>query len=181
MSGTASRRLVHAGTALVLLVPLVTGWGVARLLVVAVAAIAFVVDGVRVLQPAVHRVLSGVLPLFRPEEERRLSGATWLWLGYALAVWLPAPGPLAGILVAAWADPAASLVGERFGVPGRKTLAGTLTAGAVACAVVLALGLPLAAVAAGSAVAAVVERWSGILDDNLLLPPAVALTVGYLA
>lgn len=181
MNGAALRRLIHAGTAAVLLIPLIGDWSALRLVVVSAGAVALLVDGARVLRPAVHRAITGALPVFRSDEEHRLSGGTWLWLGYALAVWLPEPGPAAGILVAAWADPAGSLVGEHLGVSGRKTLAGTLTVAAVAWAVLLALGLPPLAVAAGGLVAAGAERWSGVLDDNLVVAPAVALTVGLLA
>jgi dolichol kinase len=46
-----------------------------------------------------------------------------------------------------------------------------------AAAVLAALGLSLRSVAAGSLAAAVLERWSRPLDDNLVIAPGVAAVV----
>jgi dolichol kinase len=98
-----------------------------------------------------------------------------------VAVWAPAPGPAAGILVAAFADPAAAVVGGRFGSGARKTWQGTAAAAVVALAVLVALGLPREAVLAGTVVGTLLERWPGALNDNLLVAPAVAAVVRMLA
>ena len=181
MSRPALRRTLHVATAGVLLLPLVTSWGLFRGVVVGVATIALAVDTARILRPPLHRRLAAMVPVFRDAERSRLSGATWLWLGYAMAVWAPNPGPAAGILVAALADPAAALVGERFRPGNGKSWQGTAAAAAVALVVLTALGLPREAVLAGAVVGTLLERWPGPLDDNLLVPPAVAAVVAVLA
>jgi dolichol kinase len=43
--------------------------------------------------------------------------------------------------------------------------------------VLLALGMSLVSVVAASVAAAVSERWSRPLDDNFVLPPAVAVVI----
>jgi dolichol kinase len=162
-------------------VRLVASWETLRTAVVVIAIIALVIDVARILQPALHSRLTALLPVCRDTERRRLSGATWLWFGYALAVWAPAPGPAAGILVAALADPAASLVGERFEPHDGKTWPGAAAAATVAYFALLALRVPWSVALAGATVAALVERWSGPVDDNLLVAPAVAAAVAFLA
>jgi dolichol kinase len=96
-------------------------------------------------------------------------------LGYALAWWLfPPRAAEAAIVVAAVADPAAALVGSRFGGGAVKSLPGSL---ACACATVLVLAV-FAVAPAGLAVAAVgaavAERapWRGA--DNVTVPVVVA-------
>jgi dolichol kinase len=101
----------------------------------------------------------------------------WLGLGYALAAFVPAPAPAAGILVAALADPAASLAGTWRRAPGPKTWRGSATHAVVAAVVLAALGYSAVAVFAGAAVATALERFAFSFDDNLVVPPATALTV----
>ncbi len=122
-------------------------------------------------------------PYFRPHETRLVSGATALIAGYLLA-WLLFPGgPAArGITVAAVSDPAASLVGRRFGrpaVPGRKTWIGTAAAFAAALLVLtLWRTAPLPAVLAALA-AALVERLRLPGLDNIAVPVAAAAVLRF--
>jgi len=118
---------------------------------------------------------------FRPGETGAPSGAGTLALGYALAWWLfPPAAAEAAFVVAAVADPAAALVGSRFGPGAGKSLPGSLAC-AMAAALVLALfrvspvGVAVAAVGA-----ALAERapWRG--TDNIAVPLVVAALLGWL-
>lgn len=152
-------------------------WTVLRWLLVTLALISLTLDTARVASPNIGRSLQRLVPVFRETEMRRLSGASWLMLGYALAAWFPPPAPAAGVLVAATADPAASLIGTMGGIPGKKTWRGSAAGALVAALVLVCLGLPWIAVILAAVAAAVFERWSGILDDNLIIAPAVALAI----
>lgn len=181
MSGVALRRLLHVGTAAVLLTIPLASWTVFRITVVVAAVLVAAFETVRLAVPAIHARVAGWIPVFQASEARRPSGAAWLWLAYTIVCWLPAPSPAAGILVAALADPAASFVGQRFGVAGTKTWAGSFAGLVVACGVLVTLGLPWPAVLGPGAVAAALERWPGPFDDNLLIAPGVGLAVVALA
>ncbi len=179
MSPAAWRRLLHvASGGVVVLVP-VASWSTLRVVLTAAALLAVLVEFIRLSSPSVARFLHSAVPVYRQREQRRPSGAMWLALGYALAAWTPPPAPVGGILVAACADPAASLVGAWRAVPpgGSKTWRGSLAHGLVAIALLLVVGAPVPAAAAGALVATVVERWPLGLDDNLLIAPATALTI----
>lgn len=174
------RRLIHAATgAVVLLVPLAS-WEALRVAVVGIAVAALLVDWVRIRQPGVDAWLSALLPVFRATEAGRVSGATWLWLGYGAAVWFPPPASAAGILVGALADPVAAAVGERAGAGRRKSWSGSAAALLAAWLVLAPWGLPWPAVLGAGLVGAAVERWCGPFDDNLLVAPAVAAAVNVL-
>ncbi len=173
------RSLLHASTALLLLT-LLESWRLLRIALLAAGLAAIVFEVVRLGFPAVRDLVAKLVPVFRPEEARRPSGAGWLLASYALAAWLPAPAPMAAVLAGALADPAAATVGRRFGAGVSKSWPGTLGALAVATAALWLAGIsPLVAVAAG-VVAAALERWPGPFDDNLLIAPGVGLTVWWL-
>jgi dolichol kinase len=88
------------------------------------------------------------------------------------------PAATVGILAGAFADPAASLVGSKYGGDGvKKCWAGSAAAASVAAIVLLLVGIPLIPAIAGALTAMVLERWSGPLNDNLVVPPGVALVV----
>lgn len=178
MRGPALRRTLHAATALVLLAVPLHSWSLLRAVTLAGLGVALALEALRFAAPRVNMRLRAALPVFRPAEANRVSGATWLMVGYALAAWVAPPAPAAGILVTALADPAAAVLGQRFGaVAGRKTWPGTGAALVVAAAALWALGLPWSAVGAGALAAATLERWPLALDDNLVMPPGVALAV----
>lgn len=142
---------------------------------------ALLVESLRWRSPAFRGRLNELIPLFRPEESNRPSGAFWLAMGYSLASWFPSSIPVEAVLVAALADPAASLVGRRWSTGGRKSWPGTLSFGLVALSLLLVLGRsPLTAIAVAGA-GAVLERWPGPLNDNLLVPLGTAFTLMILA
>jgi len=130
-------------------------------------------DWARRRRPATRRAFRRLAPAFRAEEDTRVSGPVWLWLGYAIAAWGPAAAATGGILAAALADPAAALVGRALGGGARKSWAGTTAAGMVGLTLLLLLGVSVPAALAGALTAAALERWSGPLDDNLLIAPGV--------
>jgi dolichol kinase len=181
VTGTALRRAIHAASGAVLLLIYVAPPVVYRSLIVGATVAALGVDLVRIGKPAVHEVLFRALPVFRPSERYRLSGASWLMLGYTAAVLLPSRAAAAGILVGALADPAAAMVGERLGGSRAKSWSGTLAALVTGCAALAASGFPIHVVVVASAVGAAAERWSGPVDDNLVVAPVVGATVVLLA
>ncbi|MDY0059187.1 MAG: SEC59/DGK1/VTE5 family protein [Myxococcota bacterium] len=117
----------------------------------------------------------------RPEEAHKVPAATWfcaaLLLGVAV---LPQPAVELGVLILGLADPAASLIGKRFGrrkLYLQKSFAGTLGFFAVALALALPFFLVLAPtpatvplrLLAGATVAltgTLAELFSGRIDDN---------------
>jgi len=171
------RRLLHASTAsVVLLVPLVS-WTGLRTAVVGAAVGALLLETVRLRAPSVGTRLRRLVPVFRDHEIARPSGAMWLAVGYGLAVLLPGPASVGGIVVGAVADPAASWIGSLAKGVEPKTWQGSLTHFVVAVAVLAALGFPVPSILAGSTVGSALERWPAGLDDNLLIAPGVALTL----
>ena len=177
MTHPALRRVMHAASAALLLVVPLASWDVFRVTVFALAGCAVVVEGARLAVPVFRRALGRAVPVFRAREDTRPSGAMWLAVGYALAALTPAPAPAAGILVAAFADPAASLVGTWRRGAGRKTWRGTAAHAVVATVILTVLGWSLPAVVGGALVASVLERWSAGVDDNLVVAPVTALVV----
>jgi len=179
MTGPALRRLVHASSALPLLLVPVAGWSVLAFVVSVAVVVGWMLETARIMDPRVHGYLSRLVPVFRAAEMKRPCGAAWLGAGYLFAVWFPSPAPAAAILVVALADPAASLVGSRFSPApvGAKTLAGSAAHFAVACAVLAALAYPWWLVLGVATLVTALERWSAPLNDNLVVPPAVALAV----
>jgi dolichol kinase len=170
---------MHVGTAAVLLAVPLASWTTLRFVLAVLVVTGIAVDFARIKFPVFGAVVQRWFPVLREKEQMRLSGATWLWMGYALAGCFPPTAPAAGILVGAVADPAGSLVGSWGREPGRKTVRGSITVLVVAAGLLLLLGFPVVTAAVGSLVAAVLERWSRPLNDNLVVAPAVALGVWF--
>lgn len=179
MKAALLRPLLHASTALLLLT-LLGSWGLLRgvLLAAGLAAVGF--EAVRLGVPSVRELVAKLVPVFRPEEARRPSGAGWLVVSYALVAWLPPPAPLAAVLAGALADPAAAMVGRRLGGGVAKSWPGTLAAFVVGTGALWLGGIAPAAATVAGVVAAALERWPGPFDDNLLIAPGVGLTVWWL-
>lgn len=121
-----------------------------------------------------------------PHEARGINSATWYATALVPIAWVGhVPAGVVALLVLGLADPAAAIVGRRFGrrklVHGR-TLEGTVAFVAVGTLAPLAflallhpsLGLGRAAIAAGSGAVcgAIAELVSKRLDDNLTIPLA---------
>ncbi len=178
MSPAAVRRLLHASSALVLLLHYFGSPVLLRNGLMGCAALAVVLDSMRVMRPAFGAFVAGLVPVFRASESTGLSGATWLCLGYAFASWFPMPAVTAGVLAGAFADPAASWAGSMVAKPSpKKTWVGSGAAAIVAAVALFTTGIPLIVVVGGAVGAMALERWSGPLNDNLVLAPGVALIV----
>jgi dolichol kinase len=126
--------------------------------------------------------------IVRPQERYRIPSASWYLLALAVVVLVaPAPVACAAVLVLALADPAASLVGSRWGstkLVGDKSLQGSLAflaAGLLAAGGYLLAAGPwpapqaLLLAAAMAATGTLVELFSDRLDDNFSVPVACAL------
>ncbi|MBI3081655.1 MAG: hypothetical protein HYY94_01835 [Gemmatimonadetes bacterium] len=174
------RALLHASTALVLFTLLVS-WQALRVALVLGGLVAVVFEALRLSRPEVRDLAARWVPVFRPHEAARPSGAAWLFVGFALAAWMPAPAPAAAVLAGALADPAAALVGGRFGRGLPKSWPGTVAAFAVAAGALALAGIPPLAAGTAGLAAAALERWSGPVNDNLLVAPAVGMVVWWLA
>lgn len=181
MTTTTLRRILHVASGACLLIVPATSWHSFRVFVLATAVVAVCVEITRLRVPRVGDWLGRVVPVFRSAEAQQPSGAMWLAVGYAIAALFSSPAPMAGILVSACADPTASWVGETGGSTGTKTWRGSTAHFVAAVAVLLLGGFSWT----GSIVAAVIgtalERWPGPFNDNLVVAPAVALSVSLLA
>lgn len=172
------RNAIHAATALAawwtLAVP--APWREVGLVAIVVINLALDVIRWRGGRAWLDRLLPGV---YRDPEPLGISCATLLGVGYLLAGLLfPPPAAAAGMVALALGDPAAAIVGRWYGSRRRltsKTWAGSLACfGAATLGILLVPGFGLAAAAAGGAMAALVERRAGPLD-NVLVPVAVAM------
>lgn len=180
MTAGDARRLIHASTALVLLLPDRLGWPWFQRVLLAGVMLATVIEGARLSSPGVRRWITEAVPVFRPDEGRRPSGAWWLVLAYAALSWLPPVPAAAGILVGAFADPAAAWVGTRWGSSGerrKKTWAGTVAAAGTAFLVLSLVPLAVGPRLATAVLSALAERWSGPVNDNVIVGPVAGLTV----
>jgi dolichol kinase len=147
----------------------------------------------RRLSPRWNDVLMAVLGrIAHAHEVRKVNSSTWYSTAMlALAVTIPGPAAMLGILALAVGDPAAAWVGRRYGRirigTGRSlegTLAFTVTSLAAGLAylalIVPSMALPVALVIAvpTAAAAAATEAFVRRVDDNLAVP-IVAAAVAY--
>lgn len=178
-----ARRLFHMANGVVIASvlawsPVPRSWAV--WILGAVLAGLVTMDVVRLTTPRANALFfKAFRHLASPREAKGLASSTWYTLGVLLAVaLLPREAAITGILVLALADPSASYVGRRWG---RRpflgaSLEGTLIFVGVAFAILAPRhGFLVAAVAAPAA--ALVERYSWPVDDNLTIPVASAAAV----
>ena len=140
--------------------------------------------------------------VFRVDERHEFSGASIMMIGATLtSAFFPPGQATAGILVLAWGDSAAALVGQTYsqwrllrrlrrGRPpqvaavrkrGNKTLAGTLGCLVVSMIMIgLVIGPRPVIVGLGGLTAALMERWTPGRWDNLTMPLATAGVLQYL-
>ncbi len=125
----------------------------------------------------------------RPSERYRINSATLYLTALTLIVFLfPKLPVLAATLVLAFSDPAASIIGKRWGVKKLyrdKSLAGTIAffgVGVLAAGGFLLMAVPdlgllriIAVAAAIAATGAVTELFSSRIDDNFSIPVACTL------
>ncbi len=186
------RNLFHVSNGLaavvaaeVLLPPAACAWAMG-----AFCALAIVLETARRFSPAMNSFLMDRIfhRVSRPRERTEVNSASWYILALTLAYFvLPLRAVEVGVLVLAFADPAASIVGKRWGtlkLYREKSWLGTaafaLTAALVSFGF-MALALPGTSVAwrlavAGTAavVGALTELFSDRLDDNFTVLLMVA-------
>lgn len=178
-----ARKALHIATA-ALPVGLSFGWSnqqTLRVTLTVAAVFALVIEGFRRSLPTFARAFASAFgSLLRTHERRTITGATWLALAMAVVLWVaPLYAAIAALWAAAVGDAAAAVVGRS--VRGARSNGGKTIAGSLAALVATALGvlwltpgsLPVAL--ALGAVAAIAERPTVPLDDNLRIAFAVAL------
>jgi dolichol kinase len=179
-----SRKILHisSGTIALIYWLIASRDGMLTLLAIGVG-IAVLVEVLRHAMPGFHRLFrAGVGFMVRDQEWGRVCGATYVLIAAWLSVWLfPAPIAQAVILILAFADSAASLVGLRYG---RTQFLGKSLAGSLAfyfsAAIILWIALPdahgiaLLAAAVGTLAEALPALRLGRLElsDNLMIPLA---------
>lgn len=177
------RKVVHAFNA-VAITAVIAWWEPARVLGVAILSsvvlAAFLVDAVRLHYPRANELFFRAFgKLASPREARGIASSTWYAAGILAAFALfPQDVAVSAILVLGLCDPAAALVGRLVGR--RPFLGGTLE-GSIAFFAVAALILGMRhgwpAALAAAAAAALAERRSWPLDDNLTIPVVSATVV----
>ena len=177
------RRVFHATCGL-MVVALVEYGGLGRainLLILGGGAVAsLTLDWVRLRFPDANFIFfRWFAALASPREARRIASSTWFLMGVCMTL-LIAPAHLfaPAVLVLAFADPAASVVGRLWGRHslGKGSWEGTTAFFLVACLVTFPfVGLPGALVAAG--VVAIFEVLPTGIDDNLTVPVVTGLAL----
>jgi len=174
------RRLFHMATGLVVAVVLSNSGITRHTAIVVLAGVAvglYVSDLVRLRIRRANEVFFRVFRhLATPREAGGVASSTWYALGLFLVVALfPMHAAVSGILVLAVADPAASYVGRRWGTRAflGGTLEGSLVFALAAFGILVPRHAPLVALAT-AVVAALAERRSRPLDDNVTVPLVTA-------
>ncbi len=174
------RRLFHVGMG-----GLLAGWlwmaapprALTASLLVALALALLAIDLIRLAVPSLNAAFFRVFrPLASPREENGVASSTWYVVGSALcAIFFPIAVVVPSILVLALADPAASYFGRRWGRRpfGTGSVEGTGVFALIAGVVLLGFVPPLTAFSTALAVA-LIEVIPSRLDDNLVIPLAVA-------
>lgn len=195
------RNLYHVGNGvgILLYIHLIVGRSGMQATVLAFLGFAWSAELLRRRWPAVNRLLMRAFgTVAHPDEHWKINSATWMVTALTLlALFYSLPACAIGVAVLGVADPAAALVGRRFGrlrLRGSKTLEGTLAfvaAGAAASFAALALwhgdaistGTALVASLVGAVPAAIAELFAGDhrvggrdihLDDNFVIPMVAA-------
>jgi dolichol kinase len=182
-----SRALFHlvTGLLLVLLVQ-ATGRGAGLWILGSGLTLVGIAEGVRLAVPSINRFLVERFGyLLKVEERSRPTGVGFFLAGVWLVLFLcDLEIALLSMIILAAGDPAAAVVGKRWGRIriGQKTLEGTLAF----CVVAWTLGwvfqgigfdYSLSILALGVASAALVELMPLRIDDNLILPLAAGLVM----
>ncbi len=174
------RRVFHATSGSLIVWVFTARWFPDEVVLVSLGILLFlalVLDLARLRSPTLnHLFFRSFKTLVSPREERRLASSTWYLVGAILVLVLfSRPAALGGILVMALADPAASIVGRKWGTRsiGKGTVTGMVVFAVVAFACLLPfVPWPHALVAALATGLVEVVPWG--LDDNLTVPLAVA-------
>jgi dolichol kinase len=130
-------------------------------------------------------------PIAHPHERYHVNSSTWFGTALALLSWTHEPvAAAAAVMVLGFGDPAAALIGRRFGrIPlvNNRSLEGTLAFALVSFVVVfatlavwhadLAIGTRVAVSGVAAVAGAITELFSRRVDDNFAIPVATGLAV----
>ena len=110
----------------------------------------------------------------RPDEERRITGGSYVFVGHlAAAVLFPPVQAVLAMLFMSIGDPVASFVGQRYGrtALGSKSVQGTLACLTVCVLIALPANLPVLVSLAGAAGATLAEALPlRRINDNVTMP-----------
>jgi dolichol kinase len=172
-----TRKLIHVAVAIVPAIGWLLSYPLALVLTGAFALASFGIEVLRRWVPQIKQWLWRLFPTtFRCWETQGGLGSTWFAVGM-LGAYLLFGRDVGGtaVLFLAWGDPAAELVGRKWGGPGGgKTIAGSL--GCLAACLLAGMagiglgGLDVWTVLAGAVVATLAERAPLPLDDNVWIP-----------
>jgi dolichol kinase len=185
-----SRSVFHATNATLVLLMIAAVPAFSWMFWIALAYLLFCIlmESLKRINPRIkEKVMRFFSAIAHPHEYDKINSATWYGAALLILSLMPVPLGIIAVAVLGFADPAAALVGRRFGrirLPGNRTLEGSLTffaIGTIASAVALTLMHPLANLGATLLVSAVASA-SGALgelagsypDDNLTIPVASA-------
>ena len=187
----ATRSLFHIASGAMSLALLRLMPGRSSLIAVATgfAILAWSLEGLRRVSPAINNLLMRILsPIAHPRERYQVNSSTWYGTALLiLALFFPLRAAEVGVVVLALADPAAGLIGRRFGrtrIRAGRSLEGTLTvgvAGSIGALAALAVFHPMPwssriiLALAGAVAGAVAELVSTRFDDNFTIPLTAAL------
>ncbi|MEZ0372050.1 MAG: diacylglycerol/polyprenol kinase family protein [Candidatus Sericytochromatia bacterium] len=185
-----ARSLFHATNAMFVLLMIAAVPSFSWMFWIALAYMLFCItmEGLkRVNDRLKEKVMRFFSAIAHPHEYDKVNSATWYGAALVILSLLPLPLGIIGVAVLGFADPAAALVGRKFGqikLPGNRTLEGSLTffaVGTVASSLALMaihplgdLGTTLAVSASASACGAIGELAGSFPDDNLTIPVASA-------
>ncbi|MCO4763032.1 MAG: hypothetical protein KC502_16060, partial [Myxococcales bacterium] len=191
-----ARNAYHIGNGLMILLLIKYVLTPTTMIIVAGAfvATAWSVEWIRRFNPTLNRMMMRAFrDVAHPHEHYSINSATWMVTALLLISVLFSPVQCAiGVVVLGFADPAAAVVGRRFGrhkLRGSKTLEGTVAfavAGAIVAMLTASLwgvtGQPALMMALCAALpAAIAELYSGSgVDDNFSIP-VIAATGAWLA
>ena len=169
------RRLIHLGSGVIPLGYWAVGRETAIVMLAVMTVLMLLLELARRQTAWGRRFYQAFMgPVTRPEEARRLTGASYVMLGDLAAAVLFTPTiAILAMLFMSLGDPAAAYVGQRYGRTrvGEKTVEGGLGCFVVCFLLTLPAGLSLAVSVGGAAGASIAEvvprRW---LNDNLTMP-----------
>lgn len=188
------RNVLHVGMGLFALtsILLLPRLGI-QIIISGIALFAITAESLRRVSPAVNAAMMRMFhKVAHPHEHFRVNSASWYTMALAILAFSASTMACAvAVIVLGLADPAAALIGKRFGrikLRGGRSLEGSaafFVVGLLAAAAVIALFFPgyggaeiLAFAAAASLLGALAEVLSGPwLDDNFSVPLASALGI----
>jgi dolichol kinase len=178
------RKLIHMGSLVIPISYVFVSKPMAIVVLLPVTAFFLSCDIIRRYNQTVRLIYEKHLigTVVREKEEDRLVGSTYFMIGVSLSVCLlDKPIAILSILVLIVSDTVAALVGTSLGKTplfGPKTLEGSLAFLLSAVLIVLFYpGVPLGCGLAGAFLATLAESLPLPLDDNVVIPLAMGLTV----